>query len=76
MWKKIGLGLFCLLILFAGVAILLLNRQISKAEAELSELLQHQGMQVDLIETTFLPKPALHLHDLRFAPAKERSVFF
>ena len=76
MWKKIGLGLFCLLILFAGVAILLLNRQISKAEAELSELLQHQGMQVDLIETTFLPKPALHLHDLRFSPAKERSVFF
>ena len=76
MWKKIGLGLFCLLILFAGVAILLLNRQISKAEAELSALLQHQGMQVDLIETTFLPKPALHLHDLRFAPAKERSVSF
>ena len=76
MWKKIGLGLFCLLILFAGVAILLLNRQISKAEAEFSELLQHQGMQVDLIETTFLPKPALHLHDLRFAPAKERSVSF
>lgn len=76
MWKKIGLGLFCLLILFAGVAILLLNRQISEAEAELNELLQHQGMQVDLIETTFLPKPALHLHDLRFVPAKERSVFF
>ena len=76
MWKKIGLGLFCLLILFAGVAILLLNRQISKAEAELSELLQHQGMQVDLIETTFLPKPALHLRDLRFDSTKERSVFF
>ena len=76
MWKKIGLGLFCLLILFAGVAILLLNRQISKAEAEFSELLQHQGMQVDLIETTFLPKPALHLRDLRFAPTKERSVSF